>query len=569
MTSCARTRSARRSRDALGAPPASLLSAPNLRGPDRILKSFGGFLRDTRAGATAIVAVAVTVMGVGGTALISDHLWLVSQRDTLKTAGDAAGIAATVHLNKMLDEDPDVSDDAIAPALQSIAERYVLLNLSDLSPDQYATAQKNLVVTVTPDRAVRTVRVTAQAEFHSLFGGIFDTSQAPLSILVSSGTVTHTRPTEVVLAVDLSDSMLADLSGQSASVGNRRIDIVKGAIGNLVNVLNPNATDRVAVGVVLWTNMIRLPDATAASWASTKNGWAKVPTQRTYGIPYECEPRGSCTHPAALVESVPAPATDDDWLGCLDGHRMSGANTAATVADKEGFFTLPATNPFAQRYYAPSLGTAYACLEDPLPSDYRSQICHAGDPPSPGPAKVTTQFGCTSTFPPMLPLSTTKKTVTDAVDALVPVFGRTYSALGVLWAQRMLDYSWNAVWGGGTHPVDPAASGNEELRKVIVLLTDGEDTHCGWDNYDCSDSEIGVKRGDACTKAKDAGTEIFVVAAIHKDRIADDFATSLSDCASPGTADAPYVFMKNTTADDVDTAFSTIAERLRTVTRVY
>ena len=56
------------------------------------------FVRDTRAGATAFVAVAAVLMTIGGSVLISDHAALVDQRDTLKAATNAAGIAATNEL---------------------------------------------------------------------------------------------------------------------------------------------------------------------------------------------------------------------------------------------------------------------------------------------------------------------------------------------------------------------------------------------------------------------------------------------------------------------------------------
>ena len=71
------------------------------------------FLRDTRGGATALAAAAVTVMTVGAGALITDHLWLVDQRDTLKTATDAAAVAATLEMNHLMDTQPGISDTAL------------------------------------------------------------------------------------------------------------------------------------------------------------------------------------------------------------------------------------------------------------------------------------------------------------------------------------------------------------------------------------------------------------------------------------------------------------------------
>ena len=66
----------------------------------------GRFLRNAGGGATAIVAGAVTVMAVGASALIVDHNWLVDQRDVLKKASDAAAVAATMELKRLLPERP-------------------------------------------------------------------------------------------------------------------------------------------------------------------------------------------------------------------------------------------------------------------------------------------------------------------------------------------------------------------------------------------------------------------------------------------------------------------------------
>ena len=73
------------------------------------------FLHETRAGATAIAAVAVTVMTVGASALIIDHVWLVDQRDVLKSAADAAAVAATLEMERELDRNPEISDGELHP----------------------------------------------------------------------------------------------------------------------------------------------------------------------------------------------------------------------------------------------------------------------------------------------------------------------------------------------------------------------------------------------------------------------------------------------------------------------
>ena len=140
---------------------------------------------------------------------------------------------------------------------------------------------------------------------------------------------------------------------------------------------------------------------------------------------------------------------------------------------------------------------------------------------------------------------------------------RTYSTAGVLWAQRMLSHQWKRTWGDPEHPLDPAVAENESLRKVIVLLTDGEDTYCGWDPGACD-------RNEACTLAKYAGSEIFVVAAMPPEDVSSDLAQSLRRCSSE--ADNPggtYVFINNENEEGLRAAFHEIANQLLEVRRVY
>lgn len=123
-----------------------------------------------------------------------------------------------------------------------------------------------------------------------------------------------------------------------------------------------------------------------------------------------------------------------------------------------------------------------------------------------------------------------------------------------------MSHSWrDDVWGGTTHPLDPAAKGNEGTRKAIVLLTDGEDT---------VGDPVGFDRGTACKAAKDEGTEIFVVAAMHPDNVAGTLGDSLKACSS--AADNPegtYVFLENRDEAALRRAFASIAAQLVTLRR--
>ena len=86
----------------------------------------------------------------------------------------------------------------------------------------------------------------------------------------------------------------------------------------------------------------------------------------------------------------------------------------------------------------------------------------------------------------------------------------------------MLTPAWRDVWGDREHPVDQGA----DVRKAIVLLTDGNDSMCSTLDSDCSITRMGYDRADACTAVKAAGSEVFVVAAmLPRDRCRGGWAT--------------------------------------------
>ena len=536
-----------------------------------VRRAVGRFLLGTRAGATAIVAAAVAVMVIGGSALVTDHIWLVDQRDVLKSAADAAAVAATNEMNRRLISDPDMSEDALRAALDPAARKYVELNLAHLPPDRLARAKDTLVVTVTPHRNQGIVDVTATADL----GGTLFSRHLPLlgsyagpeKVGTRSAVETWVPPIEAVLAIDVSNSMITEYGDKT------RMEVVKDAAKALVDILGPNEHNRVAIGVVPWHVYVRLADETATAW-STKR-WARYPTRRTYGVPYGCRStEETCAEPIAVEAQLPSSAPED-WKGCLDGHRMGSSGTHAANPAVADLFTLPWANAFSQAYYPSFFATQYECepydLDDlsnsRVPSDYSSTFgCYES-----GYARAhAPQRDCETTDPTLLPLSTIRADVIDAIDALSPTLGKTHSALGILWGQRMLLSSWRTAWGGTVHPVDPASTVGKDMRKVIVLLTDGEDSVCGTDNVACTDSPIGISRTEACAEAKRAGSEVFVVAAMPPAQMTTELETSLIACSSQSDdPDGTYVFLDNATPENLQAAFENIASQLRVVRRTH
>ena len=542
------------------------------------------FIRDARAGATAVVAAAVVLMTVGAGAVIADHLLLVDKRDTLKSAIDAAGIAATAELGRLLDQNPNLTDAEIESALVPVARRYIELNLDHLPEDRLTRAKVTLAVELAVDRVLRTVDVDAAAD---LGGTLLSESLPMLKDTVPSGATragaqveSLVEPVEVVLAIDVSKSMDRQLNSHRAcdDCADSRMNVVKRAASRLVDILAPSAENRVAIGVVPWHHFVRLDADTADTWET--NRWAVYPTSRLYPQPYicgwnECSP----PPPAFSQNTAPSPPQDQEWNGCLDGDRTGPVRTHAKLPDSvDDWLDTPEDRPVAQAFFPAGRGHSYQCLTTPFPYGATRQICFSGtrhvyytNTNTYGTKTLNdAQMGCAADNPPILPLSNDATKVKTAIGALAPIGDVTDSALGVVWAQSLLESSWNATWGGGTHPIDPTSTNGADLRKVVVLLTDGEDTKCGvWQDEHCGGTQLGFSPTEACSAAKAKGTEIFVITAMHQDRVSDSLAETLRDCSSESDdSDNTYVFIGNVTTDDLESAFADIANQLRSVRRI-
>ena len=524
------------------------------------------FARSTRAGATSIAALAVAVVALGSGGLATDYLWLLDQRDTLKRAANAAAVASTIELNDAIGKSGAVDEDQLVPRLERISRRYVEYNLAHLDEQRRARAKETLDIDVTiiDGRMVNLV-VTAD------LGGLLFLPWIPIFnidpdigsvVRVRSGVESTITAAEVVLAIDISASMVRALDGSMPGPGTpSRMQVVRAAARNLVDVLDPSDESRVAVGIVPWGSKVRLNPAERASWST--RGWARYPARRRYAHPYECAYL-SC-QPRGRAETLPT-TPPEPWYGCLEEHRIA-PNGVARNPDPGNRIALPGHQPFAQAFYPASRGFGYRCLPLPYPTDLVAQFCY--EAPS---SNITylnmPQYQCSINS--MLSLTNDRATIDRTIDGITPAQNSTYSALGVLWAHRMLEPTWRDVWGGEFHPAAPTDPGAQDLTKAIVLLTDGQDTYCERVKHSCQNSRIGVGRTEACQAARAAGILMFVIAANAPTAAGNTHRQALRACSSESDdPEGTYVFVENRTRADLEAAFASIAQQLVSLRRTH
>jgi len=173
----------------------------------------------------------------------------------------------------------------------------------------------------------------------------------------------------------------------------------------------------------------------------------------------------------------------------------------------------------------------------------------------------------------MLGLSEDRSQLIDKLDEMYPVSGGTHMDVGLTWGLRVLSprSEWSSFFGQDA----PTAYDDSRTRKVLVLLTDGQNIAPLVEGYyGCSrpgnrgaagpcwqSPSVGNLSGrslnnltrDACTQIRDEyGIEVFTIAVDITDRTALDI---LADCA--GEEERAF----NIRAAELETVFESIAAR--------
>ncbi len=165
------------------------------------------------------------------------------------------------------------------------------------------------------------------------------------------------------------------------------------------------------------------------------------------------------------------------------------------------------------------------------------------DPPTSTNTKFPVVASCGSLVK-LMPLTNNWTALNSKIDSMQPN-GNTNVTIGLVWG-------WHALTP--TAPLSEASAPKEDLDKVIILLTDGENTE-SWRNANntkqTSSSEIDKRTRLACTNVKNANIKIYSIRVINGD------ASLLRDCATNPTM---YYDVQN--AGQLSAVFSAIAQNL-------
>jgi Flp pilus assembly protein TadG len=128
---------------------------------------------------------------------------------------------------------------------------------------------------------------------------------------------------------------------------------------------------------------------------------------------------------------------------------------------------------------------------------------------------VYTRTGSCTPGAALVPLTTDKSRLVATVDSLT-ASGSTAGHIGTAWAWYLLSPKWANVWGGASAP---AAYGDGKVRKIAILMTDGE-YNIQYDANGIMTSSTGaaavngtsdVQARRTCGAMKEQGIEVYTV----------------------------------------------------------
>lgn len=366
---------------------------------------------------------------------------------------------------------------------------------------------------------------------------------------------------EVALVVDNSGSMSGTKIADLKTAAHELVDIV---------FAGTDGGDKVKVGVIPFAGSVNVGSVYAnADWIDTGalssthlENFDATPTTRFSLFAALGQTWGGCVEARPSTVETPYDTDDTTPTNTLADTKFvpmfAPDEPDDTNADAAGYDNYP--NNYISDYGGTCPAAAQICVRTNRRTGLCTQYQNATIPVAEAQSRVCKyagaaisgggpNYGCTT--PAILPLTSTEATVEAAVDGLV-ASGYTNIGEGTMWGMRVL--SPNAPFTDGRSYTDT------ENRKILVVMTDGDNTYSHQDNnpnqsvygafgYGSKDrlgttysstaygASMDTKLTNACTTARAAGISVYTVA--FGTGVSTDTLTLLQSCA--GDADRAFV----------------------------
>ena len=407
-----------------------------------------------RRGAIAVLFALLLMPLLGFAGLAVDGVLLYSVHGKLQDALDAAALAGARRLR-----DPG-RDDIISEFFRAnYPAGYLRSTELDLSIDDGNALDGQLVLSAT---------ATVPTTFSRIFG--FD----EVTVTASTGVLREPRGMELALVIDTTGSM-DNLAGGGDS--RTRMQAVQDTALDLVN--NLYGSDEIVDN--LWVSLV--PFTTTVNVGAERTDWLDRYDPRKYlppawnrgkeylesdevsfgGIPYQAVHPNTGARPDTngnIWRSLPRV----DWKGC--------------VLVREGGFDQtddpPSVQAFANQFWP-------STVEANPPGGKGNNDWTWSNIDETNSAKQRGLGPNLTCGEAITPLVADKSTVEAAIRGMQTwARGGTMANLGLLWGWRTLSPEWQGVWGGSTPDDMPLDYDRLDMDKVIILLTDGENSWNEW-----------------------------------------------------------------------------------------
>lgn len=440
-----------------------------------IRRKFRTFLRSSAGNATLALSLsAIPVIAAVGAGV--DYARIGKETSALKAAVDTALLAVISSEKSNLSGLSDAARAQRMTEIQTIAEGYLENNYQ---PEQGSVSDVDAHIVVSGDK----IRMTASKELPMSFMSFLGVSSVTINVDAEANRAkTAAVPIEIALVMDTTGSMGSTYMSQAKTAARNLLTTLYGG-ERTVKRENPN----IRVSLVPFAAAVRLDrnaydfsmdwiDTTGASSVSRLNfsdpswhnyrAWTEL-SGRPWNGCVEARPRGSAPF-NYNVNDAPPLSGDSLFVPYFapDEPTFSGSTSSPYFFDNS--YINNSGTPNEQTGISTSTSASNHAARQKNHRKYVNKVITAESSSSRGP-----WYNCARSA--VVPMTYNRDRIEDGISAMT-ASGNTLIAEGLAWGWRTLSPGepFTKVEAGPTIPADTISDYGSKWKKVLVLMTDGE-----------------------------------------------------------------------------------------------